>query len=332
MSWKKNIAVGSATIGITTLTLHMINKLIYSSASGNSNDIYSGSYYKWKFGNIFYTKQGNGNPLLLIHDLSCYSSSAEWNRIIDELSTSHTVYTIDLLGCGHSDKPNITYTCYMYVQLIHDFIKEVIKQNTDIIATGISSAFAIGACQNDSSLINRIILVNPENIEKLSKSPSKISKTWAKVINVPIFGTFLYNVMTKKEQIKEIFLAEYYYNQANVDEFLIDLYYRNAHTSHSDCKYLYASIIGRYITMNLSHCLESITNSIFIISGDGEWENRITADEYKLILPAIEIIGIEKTKHLPQLERHREFIEQIDILLSDPEEVEEFDEENESKI
>ena len=322
MSWKKNLALGSAAIGITTLTLHMINKLIYNSALSDSTDTLSGFHYKWKFGNIYYTKQGNGSNLLLIHDWSCYSSSIAWDQVVEELSAFYTVYTIDLLGCGHSDKPNITYTSYMYVQLINDFIKDVIKGNTDIVATGISGAFVIGACQNNSSMINRIILVNPENMEKLSKSPSKISKAWAKIINTPVFGTFLYNIMTKKEEIKKLFYDEYYFNKNNVDEFLLDLYYKNAHTSHADCKYLYSSMIGRYITMNVAHCLKSINNSIFIIAGNGDWANNIHADEYKLILPAIEIMEIENTKHLPQLERHREFIEQVNILLSDPTETE----------
>ncbi|MGN0352041.1 MAG: hypothetical protein ACI4ES_10350, partial [Roseburia sp.] len=128
-----------------------------------------------------------------------------------------------------------------------------------------------------------------------------------------------------------LFHTEYYYNEENIDEFLLDLYYKNAHTSHADCKYLYSSIIGRYMTMNITHCLKSINNSIFIISGNGDWKNKITADEYKLVLPAIEIMGIENTKHLPQLERHREFIEQVDILLSEPTETDELDEVDETE-
>ena len=58
----------------------------------------------------------------LIHDLKPESSSYEWKRVVKALAKKHTVYTIDLLGCGYSDKPNITYTAYMYTQLLNDFI------------------------------------------------------------------------------------------------------------------------------------------------------------------------------------------------------------------
>lgn len=35
--------------------------------------------YKWRLGNIHYTKTGTGKPLLLIHDLNAASSGYEWS-------------------------------------------------------------------------------------------------------------------------------------------------------------------------------------------------------------------------------------------------------------
>ena len=54
-----------------------------------------------------------------------------------------------------------------------------------------------------------------------------------------------------------------------------------------------------------------------MIIGKGNYENEIIADEYKILVPAIEIIGIDDTTHLPQLENPEEFMEQIDILLNE---------------
>ena len=68
---------------------------------------------------IFFTqKKGTGTPMPLLHDLHCASSGREWQYIEDTLAKDHTVYTLDLLGCGRSDKPAITYTNFLYVQLI----------------------------------------------------------------------------------------------------------------------------------------------------------------------------------------------------------------------
>ena len=35
--------------------------------------------YRWRLGNIYYTKTGTGKPLLLVHDLTHASSSCEWD-------------------------------------------------------------------------------------------------------------------------------------------------------------------------------------------------------------------------------------------------------------
>ena len=168
MSWKKNLFIGTALAGATTLTIHLINKFIYFSATlDNLLSNPSGSYYEWKFGKIYFTKTGEGKPILLIHDLNTFSSAHEWYFIKDQLSKTNTVYCIDLLGCGRSDKPNLIYTNYLYVQLISDFIKHVIGEKCDVIATGESGSFAVAACQNDSSIIDKIIMVNPADISIL---------------------------------------------------------------------------------------------------------------------------------------------------------------------
>lgn len=105
----------------------LINKYIKMTAiSKNLLSVQEPHCYKWRLGNIHYTKIGNGKPLLLIHDLDSSSSGCEWDNLISQLKNQYTIYTIDLLGCGRSEKPNLTYTNFLYVQLINDFIKSEI--------------------------------------------------------------------------------------------------------------------------------------------------------------------------------------------------------------
>ena len=239
--------------------------------------------------NIYYQKTGSGSPLLLIHDLNHYSSSMEWDKVIDTLSREHTVYTIDLLGCGKSDKPAITYTCYLYVQLLTDFIRDIIGEKTDIVATGASVSFVTAACQNIADQICHIILVCPESIRTLAKAPNHKSKLLASIINLPIYGTFIYNVGARNTALSD----------------------------SAECRYLYSSILGHYTTVNIAHCLEGLTTSIAVISGKNAPENFEKAEEYCNVLPSIEHIEIAGCGLLPQRENAGAFLEQIDILLSD---------------
>lgn len=91
----------------------------------------------------FIIPKGTGSPILLIHDTLPGASGYEWSKIEDELAIDHTVYTVDLLGCGRSDKSSITYTNFVYVQMISDFIKKIIGQKTDVIASGFSGSLLL---------------------------------------------------------------------------------------------------------------------------------------------------------------------------------------------
>ena len=226
MSWKKNLTVLTSLAGAASIGIHLINKTIYLSATSDKNlDTNEGNYYNWKFGNIFYTKQGEGKPLLLIHDLSTFSSGYEWNKLVKSLSKTNTVYTIDLLGCGRSDKPSITYTNFLYVQMLNDFIENVIEDKTDVIATGISGSFALGACHNNVEIIDKIIMINPPSINSLSKAPNSSTKLLMKLINLPLVGTLLYNLLTKETDL-DLLLKEKYYSDSNkVDEKTKKIYY-----------------------------------------------------------------------------------------------------------
>ena len=320
MKLKGKLITCAALVTATTGTIHFINRVVncIDTMENLVNDS-NGEYYEWRFGKIFYTKQGEGSPILLIHDLNAMSSQNEWNHIISDLSKTNTVYALDLLGCGQSDKPNLTYTNYLYVQLITDFIKHIIGEKTDVIATGDSSSFIIMSCANDKEIINKIMLVNPTSLLVLAKIPTKRSRLIKELIGLPIIGTLLYNILINKKSIEDEFYSTYYYNPHNIDENQILQYLECSQKENTHSKYLYASIKSRYTNANIMHCLNSIDNSIYIIVGDGNPEYELAANQYENQVPAIEIIDITESKYLPQLEKPQEFLEQVNILFTNEE-------------
>lgn len=258
------------------------------------------SLYQWRNGTIYFQKKGSGSPLLLIHDLNPIASSYEWSRIIDRLSKFHTVYAIDLLGCGKSEKPSLTYVNYIYVQLVTDFIQNIIHKKTDLVVTGESFSFAVMAARMNHAQIGNIIAVNPTDIYYNVQSPTKMSELFMHIIQLPVIGTFLYNMIVSKKQIDRKINKSYYYNRARVPHDLYDMYYKAAHLDRSKGKYLCASIIGKYTNINIIHALKLVKNPIHFIVTDSVNQN-IT--EYKKYNPVISIDYISEAGYLPQLEK-----------------------------
>ena len=76
--------------------LHISNRFISSfSRSGNTLSSAAEKFYRWKYGDIFYRKAGEGSPIILLHDLNPSFSSHVWNEVIDDLSKNHTVFAIE---------------------------------------------------------------------------------------------------------------------------------------------------------------------------------------------------------------------------------------------
>lgn len=315
MGWKKKLTTYTALVGLAAGAMHGINRFIHFTATldnllGNPE----GNYYEWRFGKVFYTKKGSGTPVLLIHDLNTYSSGYEWSKVEEELAKKNTVYTLDLLGCGRSDKPNLTYTNFLYVEMIGDFIKNVIKEKTDIIATGDSSSIVLMSALNDESTINRIMLCNVTDLSLLASVPTKRTKFLKWLIYVPIVGTLLYNLLTTKSNAEQLFYEDYYFDIHKLDSKDINAYYEAAHTGSSRAKYLFASIKGRYTNTNIIQCLKTINNSVFILASDGTPNNLTIAEQYQKYMPSIEIVNMKESKHLPQLENPRDFIDTVTIM------------------
>lgn len=296
-----------------TIGTFLLNKYIKMVATAKNLLSESPTHtYQWRFGKISYTKTGNGKPLLLIHDLDHASGSFEWDRMVPLLKEQYTVYTIDLLGCGSSEKPNLTYTNFLYVQLINDFIKNEIGKRTSVIATGGSSSLVTMACAYNSDLYDQIMFINPETFDSCSQVPGKRSKTLKFILDTPIMGTMLYHIISSKNAITHTFEDRYYYNSYDIQPELIDKYYEAAHLGIAP-KAVFSSICCNYTKCNISRSLAKINNSIFILGG--ELVNHIDEiiDDYTDCNPAIESTIIEAAKHLPQLEKPEEVYEAIKI-------------------
>ncbi len=313
---KRRLSTLGILFTVATGIIHMINKMIIASSSlKNAVSSPEPRNYSWRFGNISYTRQGTGKPLLLIHDLQSGLSSYEWNKVKNSLSKNHEVYTLDLLGCGRSDKPRITYTNFLYVQLICDFIKTVIKKETDVIASGYSSSFLTMACRNEGKLFHKIFFVNPPDFKELNKIPSKNSAIQKLLLEIPIIGTMIYNIFMSRPNIDHSLSENLFFNPFRIDPDFLDLYYENAHQDDCGGKYLYASRIGNYTNINISNCIRETNHSIYIIEGNYEKEGKDIVREYAAYNPAIETVFIKHAKHFPHIENPEEFLSQMDVLL-----------------
>lgn len=271
------------------------------STSKNLLNASKGFYYDWKLGRIYYTKEGEGSPILLVHDTQPSSSSFDWFNVIRKLKKNHTVYTIDLLGCGRSDKPEISYTNYLYVQLISSFVKNIIQEKTDVVASNLSTSFVLMANHMDSELFNKIILINPVSIRQTQIMPDIFSKIKKRIINLPLLGTFIYNI-TMSPKVININLSKIFSADIKISSKNIDVLYESAHLKEGKGKYLYSSILGNYMNLDIYRAVKNTKKQVFIIASQKLNKSILIANEYHKINSRFEIRSIASGSPYPQME------------------------------
>ena len=313
---RKTIPSLIAFYAVTAFAFHAVNRVCFSTSTlKNVLKEDDSNYFEWRFGKIKYTKRGTGSPLLLIHDLIVGSSGYEYRKIVDDLSKDHELYVLDLLGYGLSDKPNMTYTNYLYVQLILDFIKNVIGEKTDVVASGDSSSIAIMACHNDPESIRNVILLNPQSLSRMNLSPNRQTRLMKFILDLPVLGTFIYNMMTTKESFRKNFREELFYNRHSISEEMIAAYSEASHYPDYNAKYSYTSYVGRYMNTGMIHALKEINHCIYIVYGKGQREIESITDHYIYFNSAVEKVGIEDSGHFPHIEQPDATLQQLRIFL-----------------
>ncbi len=281
-----------------------INKCIFM-LSKNKSDC-NGQYYTWQYGNVFYKKTGRGRPLLLIHSLAVGAGSLEFMYNIDELSKKYTVYAVDLPGFGLSDKPKITYTAFIYSSFINSFIKDVIKKPSAVAASNGSGMFAVIAAKLYPKNISKLILVSPAGIaSKMAKNDDITKRTF---LELPVYGTFAYNIAASKKNIKTFLIKEGFYAPHKVSKEICDAFYHAAHATGGDVRYAYASLATNYMNMDIKQYFKAIVQPVFVIWGEENSVNPIkNMDLLEEMKPESEYFIFEETKLFPHMENPEEF-------------------------
>lgn len=315
---KKNVKHFLILTGLAAGAIHSVNRFIDITAQmKNILKTQNGEYYDWKNGKVFYTKRGSGSPILLIHELNPISSSYEWCRLVKKLETSHTVYTLDLLGCGRSDKPYLTYTNYLYVQLITDFIQNVIGEKPDVITTNNSVSFAVLAQNMNKNLIKRIVAINPPSLKEFERTPDNFSTVRKTLLELPIIGTFIYNIRTHEKNISKELRNKYFYKPQLVSSKMLDAYYEAAHMHSSHGKYLMASMESHYTDNTITHALKKLEIPLYIIESRTIPDAVTIADSYAKKNQLIETAYISNSGLVPQLEVPDKLLGIIRMFLND---------------
>ena len=263
----KKVTKALLAIGAIIATPVIINHVIAKKAEKRIGEKVLENVYNWEYGDIHYEVAGEGAPLLLIHGIYPGASNQEWKKLMSLFAENHKVYAIDLLGFGHSSKPALDYSAYLYVRLIKDFIENVIGQPTTAVAS-LHSAMALATCAAlNPEDFEKLLLVSPTGLETETLMAQNDDGMAKKVLESPILGTSIYNALCSKKGLAEFF-KESGIVAEGFDEQELDKIYLAAHTDGAAGKYAVAALLTKFLNADIKTTLGQLAVPFNIIAGE----------------------------------------------------------------
>ncbi len=261
--------------------------------------------FDWRGRRISFTRRGKGPPVLLIHGINAAAWSYEWHDNVDHLALTNTVYTLDLLGFGRSDRPAIRYSARLYISLISDFVDQVIGDPCVIVATSLSGAYAVVLGARDPQRFPAVALVAPAGLVRLNPAASIAGEAGQLAVDAPIVGTAMFNALVSRRSIRK-FLEKAYADNSIVTNELVEIYYWTSH--QRGARHAPAAFLSGHLNIDVGKALRRLTQPSLLIWGEeGTTPALEESRALQTLKPDLETAILSPAGDLPHDERPDDF-------------------------
>lgn len=249
---------------------------------------------------IAYLDHGQGPPVLLIHGFG--GSMWQWEHQQSALATRFRVITLDLLGAGLSDKPEIEYRPDQLLEFLTGFLDALQIPQAAIVGNSMGAGLAIGLALDHPERVSSLVLIDglPPDVLAHLGSPSlrraltTQTPSWLVSVGNWLFGG----------RMLESTLREFVHDPALLTPAVLDRSNRNRQRPG-----LFRALltIGTNLPLwerNFAPRIRTITQRTLILWGE---EDRVfpvkTGTLLHELIPQSTFIAIPQAAHIPQWER-----------------------------
>lgn len=96
--------------------------------------------------------------MILLHGFG--ASIGHWRHNLTELAQHHTVYALDMLGFGASEKAAAPYDAAFWVEQVYDFWRTFIRQPVVLVGNSIGSLICLAAAAKYPEMVQGMVMIS----------------------------------------------------------------------------------------------------------------------------------------------------------------------------
>lgn len=257
---------------------------------------------------LAYDRRGKGDPLVFIHGITTYGFI--WKDLADHFSRSHDVITVDLMGCGNSDKPlSFRYSLNNHAQMIKKAL-DTLKINQchmvcHDVGGGIGQVFAV----NFPDRLIDLTLVNTVAYDFWPVQPIIAMKT--PIIRQLAMATLDFGAL-------EFIIKRGVYHKEKLTETLMAHFRAPMETKTGRKAFLhFAKSLDNQDLLSLSDQISAITLPVLIVRGEADvYLSQSISEKLHDAIHSSHLVRIRTGGHFVQIDEPSKLIAILDAFFS----------------
>ena len=253
---------------------------------------------------LHYQQTGLGRPLIFIHGL--LEDFRIWRHITPGLTYGNTVYELDLMGFGLSEKPqDRTYDLDTYLAQLTTYIENFHLEN--IILAGHDFGAVIAAAY---------ALQNPANVHKLILMSAPISAHESLPLNIRLLGVPLIGNLLSGDWFLKRILQEGVFDKQVMGDAMVKQYLEPLHDDPGAraalCKFLREFDLARVVEEDIFPNLSALTMPTLLLwGGQDQFTSMDVARELDVAIPSADLQVVTRSGHYILEDRPEDVRQQI---------------------
>ncbi|WP_016950573.1 alpha/beta fold hydrolase [Anabaena sp. PCC 7108] len=293
----------------------MTTALSWQQRVGNQRD------WVWRGWQIRYTyirpRQNHQNkiPLILLHGFG--ASIGHWRHNLEVLGEYHTVYALDMLGFGASEKVPANYSVELWVEQVYDFWKAFIGQPVILVGNSTGSLISIVAAAAHPDMVQGMVIMSlPDPTLEQELLPAFLHPVVRGIKGIVASGVILkplFNLVRRPGVLRRWASLAYANPEAITDE-LIEILAGPPQDRGSTRAFiaLFKASIGINFSPSVKKILPNLTIPILLIWGKKDkFVPPVLASEFARYNEKLELLYLEDVGHCP----HDESPEQVNKVI-----------------
>ena len=310
----RGLVFGTAAVGVPAL----INRWVARRAHHMPDASWSGTgdRFDWRHAEVAYQRLGDGPAVVLLHAFGPGHSAAEWRDVAEALESSVEVLAPDLPGWGHSDDVGRSFDGPLHVQMLGDFLDQVVGRPAVVVGAGLAASYAARLAIDRPDAVRAVGLVTPLGLDADGGAPELRDAVLHGLLRSPILGTSAINLFTSKPAVATYLKKEVFASPDLVDDAMVDLHYFNSHRPAS--QRALADYLAGHLHVALADDLDRLGVPVWIAWGRRALHPPVeTADRWLARLPGAELDVFEQAGALPHAESPGEFAHKLEAFVLD---------------